>query len=89
MAIINFTPNLKRYFSTESVFVQAESVKAALNQLFVEHPRMRGYILDDQGCLRKHVNIFVNNELIVDRVLLSDAVESDSEIFVMQALSGG
>ena len=47
------------------------------------------YVLDDQGALRKHVNVFVDNRMISDRVALSDAVAEDSEVFVMQALSGG
>ncbi len=50
---------------------------------------MRGYVLDDQGMLRKHVAIFVNTELIRDRVGLSDPLRTGDDIYVVQALSGG
>lgn len=54
-----------------------------------EYPRVRGYVLDDQGAVRRHVAIFLNGELIRDRAGLSDAVSGNDEIFVAQALSGG
>lgn len=62
---------------------------AALQAVFVENPVLRGYVLDDQGRLRKHVAVFVDGVQISDRVHLSDPVREDSDIFVMQALSGG
>ena len=45
--------------------------------------------LDDQGGVRKHVMIFVDNRPLVDRDCLSDALTPASEVYVMQALSGG
>ncbi len=60
-----------------------------LRNLFQADSLLGTYVLDDQGRLRKHVNVFLNNLAIKDRVRLSDlAVESD-EIYVFQALSGG
>ena len=56
---------------------------------FAKNPRLRGYVLDDQGALRRHVIVFVGGEAVVDRVRLSDAAPADSEIAVLQALSGG
>ena len=47
------------------------------------------YIVDERGALRRHVNIFVGDELIYDRDTLSDPVNSDSRVFIFQALSGG
>jgi molybdopterin synthase sulfur carrier subunit len=52
-------------------------------------PRLRGYVLDDQGTLRRHVAIYVNGRPIGDRVRLTDPVAADDEIYVFQALSGG
>ena len=49
----------------------------------------RGYVLDDQGALRRHVAIYVNGRPIGDRVRLTDPVAADDEIYVFQALSGG
>ena len=52
-------------------------------------PAERGYVLDDQGAVRKHVAIFVDGDLIRDRTGLSDPVPEDGEVHVLQALSGG
>ena len=47
-------------------------------------------MLDEQGAVRKHMVIFLDGIALKDRVHLSDPVlREDSEIFVMQALSGG
>jgi hypothetical protein len=64
-------------------------VREVLDAYFAEHPKARGYVLDEQGALRPHMVVFVDNEPIRDRTRLSDAVTADSELFVMQALSGG
>jgi sulfur carrier protein ThiS len=50
---------------------------------------LRGYVLDDQGALRRHVAVYVNGRPIADRIGLSDPVGPDDEIHVFQALSGG
>ena len=65
------------------------SVAEALQAAFDAQPLLRGYVLDDQGAVRRHVVVFVDGVAVVDRERLSDAVQPGSEIFVMQALSGG
>ena len=42
-----------------------------------------------KGALRKHVNIFIGDELIRDKRALSDAVSAETRVYIMQALSGG
>ena len=56
---------------------------------FADHPRVRSYVLDDAGAVRKHVAVFVDDELISDRRGLTDPVGGDTDIHVFQALSGG
>ncbi len=69
--------------------VPGRSVREALEEAFAGNKRARGYILDDQSALRKHMLIFVDGVRISDRASLSDAVKPDSQIYVMQSLSGG
>jgi hypothetical protein len=89
MPRLSFTPNLQRHVSCATLAVEATSVRGALDAAFVVYPALRGYLLDDQGRLRQHVSIFVDAELIVDRERQSDRVHADTEIYVVQALSGG
>ena len=60
-----------------------------LEGVFAENQPARGFVLDDQGAVRKHVVIFVDGQQIQDRRDLADRVGPDGEIYVMQALSGG
>lgn len=89
MATISFTPNLLRHQATPTVQVEGVTVGQALEGYFQANPQVRNYILDDQGSLRKHVAIFLNQELINDRTKLSDPVGQNDTLYVVQALSGG
>lgn len=89
MPRISFTANLQRHVETATLSVDGETVLAALEQVFAVNPRLRAYVLDDQGRVRQHVAIFVDAQQIRDRIHLTDTVRPDSEIYVMQALSGG
>jgi hypothetical protein len=89
VARVSFTGNLKRHIAAPPKTVQAETVRGALETVFEANPPLRGYVLDEQGRLRKHVNIFVNGTMIVDRAAQSDRIAAHDEIYVMQALSGG
>ncbi len=89
MPIVHFTANLRRHVACPTVTVAGATVKAALAEVFEQNPRLRGYVVDDQGAVRKHMNVFVDGVQIRDRVGLSDPVGADTEIYVIQALSGG
>ncbi len=89
MPTVHFTANLARLTSAPSASVDGATAGAALEEVFGRYPQLRSYVLDDQGAVRRHVVVFVDGAAIQDRVGLSDAVRPESEIYVMQALSGG
>lgn len=89
MPQVTFTANLQRHLDCPSMNVAGAHVAEVLDAAFAQNPLLRSYIVDDQGRLRRHVNVFVNSQMIVDRDRLSDAVQPDDEVFVFQALSGG
>ena len=89
MPVLHFTANIQRHVTCPKQAVNGTTVRACLEEYFNTQPTARSYVLDDQGALRKHMNIFVNTEQIHDRQRLSDAVGVDDEVFVIQALSGG
>ncbi|MEO9167929.1 MAG: hypothetical protein ABI230_05975 [Aestuariivirga sp.] len=62
---------------------------AALTQAFAANERLKTYVLDDQGHLRKHMRILVDGVAIKDLEHFTDAIRPTSEVWVMQALSGG
>lgn len=89
MVRVSFTPNLQRHVELPATEVVGATVREALEQVFEQRPRARGYVVDEHGALRPHMNVFVDGEPLRDRVGLSDALRAQSEVFVMQALSGG
>jgi molybdopterin converting factor small subunit len=64
-------------------------VRSALDQLFDRYPRLRRYLLNDQSHLLEHISIFVNDELVGERVQLENTVGDGDTVFVLQAVSGG
>ena len=84
-----FTRALERFLPAPSTVVDGATVDAALAAVFATQPALRGYVLDDQGALRRHVAVYVNGRLVSDRTGLTDPVGSCDEIYVFQALSGG
>jgi molybdopterin synthase sulfur carrier subunit len=90
MPKVKFTKNLQRFIpDLESVHVEGGTVAEVVQALEQHFPGLAGYLVDDQGALREHVNIFVNQELIQDPQALNDRVEADDQVYVLQALSGG
>jgi sulfur-carrier protein len=90
MATVNFTYALKRFYpNLKEMDLSAENVNELLSLIEKEYSGIKSYIVDDQGRLRQHVNIFVNGKMIADRIKLSDTLETETEVYIMQALSGG
>lgn len=90
MAVVKFTYALKRFYpDLDTLEFSADDVSSVVQAINQTYPGIKGYLLDDQGSLRKHVNIFVDGTLISDRVTLLDQLKPNSEVYIMQALSGG
>ena len=89
MVTISFTPNLQRHVPCPPAAVAGATLREALDNVFADNPALRSYIVDDQGRLRQHVIVFLNNQPTTDKIHLSDPVGPDDDIFVFQALSGG
>lgn len=89
MATIAFTQQLRRFTETPEVTTGAATLRDALEAAFAVNPRLRGYVLDDQGHLRQHVTIFIDGRRVSDGIALNDPLRPDSSVHVLQALSGG
>lgn len=89
MARVTFTSFLQRHVACPPARVSGRTVRAVLEAVFAANERVRGYVVDEQGALRKHMIVFIDGEQVQDRQGLSDPVPDDAEIYVAQALSGG
>jgi molybdopterin synthase sulfur carrier subunit len=89
MAKVIFTPNIQRHVLCPDTEAPGRTVREVLENVFSENSQARSYVLDDQSGLRKHMTIFVDGQMLRDRIRLSDAVNNSSTVYVFQALSGG
>jgi hypothetical protein len=89
VATVAFTPQLRRFLAVPDVDSDASTLRGALEAAFALNPRLRGYVLDDQGHLRANVVVFVDGRRSSDRVTLADPLLPHSRVHVLQALSGG
>jgi sulfur-carrier protein len=81
-------PSPLRSYTSEASVVQAsgETVHDILRDLDRQFPGICFRIVDEQGALRKHMRVFVNDEMTRD---LSSCVNESDEVTLLQALSGG
>ena len=90
MPHIEFTSQLAQHVNCPSdQMVTASSLAEALEVVFTQYPEMRDYVMTEEGCLRQHIAVFLDGEMLARRDELQIPVSEKSEIFVMQALSGG
>jgi sulfur-carrier protein len=92
MVRVELARHLYRFFphlEGKVIEVQAGNAAQVVAELEKLAPGFAFYVCDERGSLRPHVNIFVENELIVDRRGLTDKVKPDGKVYILQALSGG
>lgn len=65
-----------------------DTVQAALHSLWKHHPALRDRILNEQGEIRQHVNVFVGSDDVKRLDGLKTKLQSD-EIHIFNAVSGG
>ena len=92
MPSVEMTQHLYRFFpqlENRTITVPAGSVAEILNAINEIAPGFTEYVLDEHGALRRHVNLSINDTLVIDRKTLSDRVQDDETVYIFQALSGG
>lgn len=92
MARVELTRHLFTFFPDlegKELAVEASTVAEVVQELDRIAPGFAFYVCDELGRLRRHVNVFVEDERVEDRRTLSDRVEPGSRVLIMQALSGG
>jgi hypothetical protein len=92
MPNVKMTHHLYRFFpnlENQKITVPAGSVAEILYAVNEIAPGFTDYVLDEHGALRRHVNLSINNAMVIDKKTLSDQVPEDGTVYIFQALSGG
>jgi sulfur-carrier protein len=78
---------LRSYTAQQAVVeVDAPDIEALFHELDRRYPGLRFRVVDEQGRLRRHMKVFVNEDAVRD---LATALDASDEVTIMQALSGG
>lgn len=89
MPTIEFAPALTRHVPCPRQELAPGTLADVLDRAFDLAPALRGYVLDEQGAVRKHVAVFVNGEMLANRSDLTRVLARDDRVHVIQALTGG
>jgi hypothetical protein len=92
MPRVEMTQHLYRFFpqlKNRMITVPAGSVAEALFAINEMAPGFTDYVLNEQGALRRHVNISINDSMVIDKTKLSDRIPDDGTVYIFQSLSGG
>ena len=90
MIRLRFTSHLEKFFpGLGELRLEARDVAALVRAADERFLGLAAYIVNERGGLRPHVNIFIGNEMIRDRLQLADALHDGDVVTIMQALSGG
>jgi molybdopterin converting factor small subunit len=86
MALVKLRGRLKQLAGDRTdLSIEAGSVVELLRALEQEQPAMGGWILDERGQIRRHINVFVNGE----RASEGTSLGPEDRIEVLPAISGG
>jgi molybdopterin converting factor small subunit len=91
MPRIKFTAHLQRFFPDlqNNITIEGHTVAEVIAALNTRYPGFADYVMDEKGSLRRHVNIFIGEDMMEDRQALGDRVGENDQVFIFQALSGG
>ena len=89
MVSVEFAPSLRRHVECAPQSVEPGTLRSVLESALRASPDLAGYVFDDQRAVRKHVAVFVNQQMVQDRSLLAQAVQDGDRVLVIQALTGG
>lgn len=92
MPRVEMTQHLYRFFpqlKNRMITVPAGSVAEILLAINEIAPGFTDYVLDERGALRRHVNLCINDTIVIDKIKLSDRVPDDGTVYIFQSLSGG
>jgi molybdopterin synthase sulfur carrier subunit len=83
------TPLRRFTGGAEQVSVDGANIAALVNDIENNHPGIKERICDDQGNIRRFVNIFVNGDDIRFLDNLETALKDGDEVSIVPAIAGG
>jgi hypothetical protein len=82
MATVIFAPFIQQHVSCPPMEVFGNTMREILEGYFEKHRRVREYILDERGCLRPRLALYVDGVIATDRRELSEPVHARAQVHI-------
>jgi molybdopterin converting factor small subunit len=90
MPTVRFPAVMKYYVNNQAeFFVPAGTVGELINQVIEQYPSIKFHLVDAEGNLRKHFNVFVNGTHIRDLSGINTALHEEDKVILMASAAGG
>ena len=89
LVTVEFAASLRRHVACAPQSVAPGSLRVVLEAALAAAPELAHYVFDDQRAVRKHVAVFINQQMVLDRVHLGQSLNPGDRVLVIQALTGG
>jgi sulfur-carrier protein len=90
MPIVRFPTVMKYYVNNQAEFsISATTIQGLVEQVVQEYPSVKFHLLDSDGQLRRHFNIFVNGIHIRDLNGMETPLKEDDKVILMASAAGG
>jgi len=81
---------MKYYVNNQAEFsISASTVQDLVDQVVQQYPSIRFHLLDSEGQLRRHFNIFINGIHIRDLNGMETSLNEDDKVILMASAAGG
>ncbi len=90
MPTVRFPAVMKYYVDNQTEFsISAETAGELIDKIVEQYPTVRFHLVDAQGKLRKHFNVFVNGTHIRDLNGLDTPLREEDKVILMASAAGG
>ena len=89
MVTVEFAASLRRHVECAPQSVAPGTLREVLESALRAAPELEHYVFDDQRAVRKRVAVFVNGEMVRERIRLTQRLGAGERVLVIQSLTGG
>jgi molybdopterin converting factor small subunit len=90
MPIVRFPTVMKYYVNNQAEFsMNASSVQDLIEQVVQKYPSVKFHLLNSEGQIRRHFNVFVNGVHIRDLAGMETPLKEDDKVILMASAAGG
>jgi sulfur-carrier protein len=90
MPVLQIPGLMKSYVENQTeIPLQGQTIADVLNTLVTRYPTIKTHIMDDKGNIRRHINLFINEDNIKSLNGLETPVQENDKIILLPSISGG